>query len=271
MPIGGPTVAFMLLLLAAAPALFYMYVPRKFLLFTAAYPFIAYWLIWGGLALGADPGCRGDHRHRSDLPWRRADADQPPDPAWRARSGRLAALGLAYLLFQGAQELRFIAGSVGGEGLRVIPWALFWAASIFTYVFFIPMGLFVGYTIYQSAEDGGLVTLVTALLGIYVMLAYLLGPLAAGINSIIPIELQAVPSRDMGGYMLSMILGTVCVSLSIPLGHRAGAGAAVEHAADQGRLRGLHRIRPGCAPDHASLRGERDAGLFHAAGVELST
>ena len=30
--------------------------------------------------------------------------------------------------------------------------------------------------------------------------------------------LTAVPSRDMGGFMLNMILGVVCVSLSIPLG-----------------------------------------------------
>jgi len=30
--------------------------------------------------------------------------------------------------------------------------------------------------------------------------------------------LEAVPSRDLGGYMLNMMLGVTCVSLSIPLG-----------------------------------------------------
>jgi general L-amino acid transport system permease protein len=30
--------------------------------------------------------------------------------------------------------------------------------------------------------------------------------------------LQAVPSRDLGGFMLNMMLGVVCVSLSVPLG-----------------------------------------------------
>jgi general L-amino acid transport system permease protein len=30
--------------------------------------------------------------------------------------------------------------------------------------------------------------------------------------------LQAVPSRDLGGFMLNMMLGVTCVSLSIPLG-----------------------------------------------------
>ena len=42
--------------------------------------------------------------------------------------------------------------------------------------------------------------------------------MTAGLSFIAPIDLPAVPSRDMGGYMLSLILGTVCVSLSIPLG-----------------------------------------------------
>lgn len=32
------------------------------------------------------------------------------------------------------------------------------------------------------------------------------------------LALQAIPSRDLGGFMLNMILGTVCVSLSLPLG-----------------------------------------------------
>ena len=42
-----PTVAFVLLLFATAPVLFFD-LPRKLLLFTGVYPFIAYWLIWGG-------------------------------------------------------------------------------------------------------------------------------------------------------------------------------------------------------------------------------
>jgi len=32
------------------------------------------------------------------------------------------------------------------------------------------------------------------------------------------VALEAVPSRDMGGFMLNIILGTVCVSLSLPIG-----------------------------------------------------
>jgi general L-amino acid transport system permease protein len=40
------------------------------------------------------------------------------------------------------------------------------------------------------------------------------------IPSLLPnfLALEAVPSRDLGGFMLNMILGTVCVSLSLPIG-----------------------------------------------------
>jgi general L-amino acid transport system permease protein len=134
--------------------------------------------------------------------------------------GVISALGLAYLLYTGATELWFIAESVSaGEGvLSGLAGLIFKGLSIFTFVMFIPMGLFVGYAIFQSAEDGGLVTIVTALLCLYAMVALVLGPVSGWLNSIVPIELLAVPSRDMGGYMLCLILGTVCVSLSIPLG-----------------------------------------------------
>ncbi len=42
-----PTLAFVLMFIALAPVLFDS-VPRKLLIFTALFPFIAYWLIWGG-------------------------------------------------------------------------------------------------------------------------------------------------------------------------------------------------------------------------------
>ena len=45
-----PGLAFALLFVAAAPVLFFD-LPRKLLIFTALYPFLAYWLIWGGSIL----------------------------------------------------------------------------------------------------------------------------------------------------------------------------------------------------------------------------
>lgn len=43
-----PLVAFLLLLVALAPVLFSDWVPSRLLIFTALYPFLAVWLIWGG-------------------------------------------------------------------------------------------------------------------------------------------------------------------------------------------------------------------------------
>ncbi|PTX57190.1 general L-amino acid transport system permease protein [Litoreibacter ponti] len=213
-----PLVAFLVMLVAIAPVLFSKVFPRKMLILTALYPFLAFWLIWGGslwvpltiLAAIIVTGMIFKFVESLDVGARTILA---------AVVGAGAGAGLAYLLFTGAQELWFIAGSIGNATiLTLISSTLFMALSVFTYAMFIPMGIFVGYAIYNDAEDGGLVTIVTSLAAIYVMLAYLLGPVSGTLNSIIPIELQAVPSRDMGGYMLCMILGVVCVSLSIPLG-----------------------------------------------------
>ena len=213
-----PLLAFLVMLVAIAPVLFSQYVPRKLLLLTALYPFIAFWLIWGGslwtplMILAAIIGTGLVFRFVEGL-----NVDMRRILAGVIGAG--AAVGLAYLLYQGAKELWFISNSVGeGTIVSMISGLIFKAASIFMFVFFIPMGIFVGYAIYNDAEQGGLVTVVSALAALYVFVAFLAGPLANGVNSVIPIELEAVPSRDMGGYMLNMILGVICVSLSIPLG-----------------------------------------------------
>ena len=103
-----PRLAFILLIAAAMPALFYMYVPRKFLLGTALYPFIAYWLVWGGslwvplfiLVAIIATGFVFRFVESMDVDLRRMLA---------GAVGVLATFGLAYLLFLGAKELWFIS------------------------------------------------------------------------------------------------------------------------------------------------------------------
>jgi general L-amino acid transport system permease protein len=213
-----PVLAFVLLVACAMPALFAMYVPRKWLIATALYPFLAFWLIWGGtlwvpivvLAILFATAMVFRLVEGMDLSTRKILSGVV---------GVITGAGLAYLLLLGAQELWFIAGNlVGGGFVAGVAGYLFYAASLFTFVCFIPMGIFVGYAIYTSYEDGGLVTIVSTLMALYVMMSFLLAPIAGVLSSIVGLELLAVPSRDMGGYMLCMILGTVCVSLSIPLG-----------------------------------------------------
>ena len=130
-----PTLAFVLLFVAAAPVLFFD-LPRKLLIFTGLYPFIAFYLIWGGTI------------------W---------TPIF-ALLGVVVGYGVYARLVQNS----FATAFFGGIGAALVSWWL-----------------------------GGYLT-----------------ELLAPANP----ALEAVQSRDMGGFMLNMILGTVCVSLSLPIG-----------------------------------------------------
>ena len=130
-----PTLAFVLLFIAMAPVLFFD-LPRKLLIFTALYPFIAFYLIWGGTIL-------------SPL---------------LALAGFIVG-GLVYQRFVASS---FATGFFGGVIAAIIVWTIG------------------GWLIPDTASDNAM--------------------------------LQAVPSRDLGGFMLNMMLGVTCVSLSVPIG-----------------------------------------------------
>ncbi|WP_306113147.1 MULTISPECIES: amino acid ABC transporter permease [unclassified Roseovarius] len=130
-----PNVAFVLLFVAAAPVLFFD-LPRKLLIFTGLYPFIAYWLIWGGSALIPIVALLG-----------------------------ILGGGLVYKQFV---KTSFAAG--------------FFGAIVTAFVIWIVAGMLI--------------------------------PENASENAMLP----AVPSRDLGGFMLNMMLGVTCVSLSLPIG-----------------------------------------------------
>ncbi|MFP7671732.1 amino acid ABC transporter permease [Marivita sp. S0852] len=129
-----PTVAFFMLIVALAPVL-YPKAPRKLLIFTGLYPFIAFWLIWGGSIL---------------IPI-------------------VALIGFVagYSAFKQLDRQSFALGLGAGVVVTIITWWI-----------------------------GGFIT-----------------GAAPGLMA-----LEPVASRDMGGFMLNMILGTVCVSLSLPIG-----------------------------------------------------
>ncbi len=130
-----PSLAFLLLFVAVTPVLFFD-LPRKLLLFTAVYPFIAYWLIWGGTIL---------------VPI-------------------LALVGfvVGYFVYARFVKNSFAAGFFGGIAAAVVVWYIG------------------GLLIPAGASD-------TAMLA-------------------------SVPSRNLGGFMLNMMLGVTCVSLSVPIG-----------------------------------------------------
>ena len=130
-----PNLALLLLLFAAAPVLFFD-LPRKLLIFTGLYPFIAFWLIWGGTIL----------------------------------TPIVALLGVvaAYFVFNNYGKQNFALGFIGGFAAALLVWNVG------------------GFLIPESASD----------------------------NAFLP----AVESRNMGGFMLNLMLGVTCVSLSLPLG-----------------------------------------------------
>ncbi len=130
-----PALAFLLFFAAAAPVLFFK-LPRKLLLFTAVFPFLAYYLIWGGTIL-------------------------TPILA-------LAGVVAGYFVYQRLVSGSFAAGFFGAIVAAFVVWTIG------------------GFLIPENANDAAM--------------------------------LPAVPSRDLGGFMLNMMLGVTCVSLSVPLG-----------------------------------------------------
>ncbi|WP_108482907.1 amino acid ABC transporter permease [Oceaniglobus ichthyenteri] len=130
-----PSLAFILLFIAVAPLLFSKIFPRNLLILTAVYPFLAFYLIWGGSIL-------------------------IPIMA-------MVGFGAGYLVYSKLVTNSFAAGFFGGVAAAVVVWYL-----------------------------GGFIT--GAMPGF--------------------LALEPVASRDMGGFMLNMILGVICVSLSLPFG-----------------------------------------------------
>ncbi len=133
-----PILAFILLGAAIAPVLFDK-IPRKMLIFSAIYPFLGFWLVWGGSVWF--PIC----------------------------------VMLAFVIgYYSSVMLPAIIGSLGAViAAMILPliWWLFFA-----------------------------------------------GPVSEMLHAIVPIGLTQVASHQLGGFMLSILIGIVGVSLSLPIG-----------------------------------------------------
>ena len=129
-----PNLTVVLLLVALAPVLFRK-LPRQLLAFSLIYPFLAYWLIWGGTLL-------------------------VPVVAFLGFAGGV-------YCFRRFSANTFALGAIVGVIVASILWTL-------------------GGYLFEANENF--------------------------------LSLEAVPSRDMGGLMLNLLLGTIACSVSIPLG-----------------------------------------------------
>jgi general L-amino acid transport system permease protein len=130
-----PATAFVFMLVAIAPVLFFD-LPRKLLILTVLFPFVAYWLIWGGTI------------------WTPIFA--------------MVGFAVGYVVYARFVAQNFAMGFFGGIIAAAVTW-------------------------------------------------YISGFIVSALAPETPF-LMAVQSRDLGGYMLNMMLGITCVSLSIPLG-----------------------------------------------------
>ncbi len=172
-----PNLAFLLMLVAIAPVLFFD-LPRKLLIFTALYPFVAFWLIWGGTIL--------------------------------APLVALVGFVVAGVFFQIFGRSNFALGFFGAIVIALIVWSV---GSV---------------VIPEGASD----------------------------NALLP----AVPSRDLGGFMLNMMLGLTCVSLSVPL----GIALALGRQSDMPLIKGI------CVVFIEFVRGVPLITLLFVASVMLS-
>ncbi|WP_237072661.1 amino acid ABC transporter permease [Pseudaestuariivita rosea] len=178
-----PVLAFVLLFVAIAPVLF-SELPRKMLITTAIYPFAAFWLVWGG-------------------------------SLWVPVT-ILASLAIAYFAYSFVVNRSFFLGALSFLAVLILllfdPIAMLINAAEFGRNSLAFLG-------WQRAENA--LPWVTVMEQNYPWLMNIF-PLNAhvveGLSTISSVSLASVPSRELGGFMLNMILGTVCVSLSLPLG-----------------------------------------------------
>ncbi|WP_247744795.1 amino acid ABC transporter permease [Shimia sp. R11_0] len=181
-----PNLAFVLMLVAIAPVLFFD-LPRKLLIVTAVYPFVAFWLIWGG-------------------------------SMWVPVTV-FVALALAYSAYAVLAKESFAMSAFAFVGVVIVllmnplSWLLSLAGTMLS--LFTVEPIVVDVTFRTSVVVGGEETQSAFLLSnVFPLIQY---P-QEFLDWALPVSLPAVPSRDLGGFMLNLMLGVTCVSLSIPLG-----------------------------------------------------
>ncbi len=174
-----PILAFALLFVALAPVL-YPGVPRKVLWFTAIYPALAAWLLWGGSVWVPVMVMAGIAAVIVAI----ALVNARMGAIWASIAG-VAALCLIFL-----DPLSAILSLLGA------------IAGLFTQG---PVSLDFGVTIagnLYSASD------------IFPLLPHGIGIM----DYIAPIGIESIASDKFGGFLLSITIGVACISLSLPIG-----------------------------------------------------
>ena len=140
----------------------------------------------------------------------------PSDLYWRPNLALILLLaGLAPVLFDKLPRwMLLITVAVPFVG----PWLL-WGGS-----FWVPVTAFLGFVIgylvmrYLGEATSSLLGIIGGVLAAVIWWLLLAGPVAEGLESVIPLSIQSVQSRQFGGFMLAITLGITGIALSFPLG-----------------------------------------------------
>ncbi len=127
----------------------------------------------------------------------------------------LLLLGIAPVLFDNLpRKMLLITIAVPFVG----PWLL-WGGSVW-----VPIMVFLGFVIgimvnrFVGRMSGALVGIIVGVLAAVVWWLFLSGPAADLVQSIIPLSIEPVASRNFGGFMLAITLGITGIAMSFPLG-----------------------------------------------------
>ena len=139
----------------------------------------------------------------------------PRDFYWRPVAALLVFfVGIAPVLFDKLPRQMLIGTALA----PFIMYMLLWGGSIWGPIS-VGLGFVVGYFAFKLLTP--IASLAGTLGAIILPLIYwlfLAGPIAGAITAVAPIGLEFVPSKDFGGFTLSVIIGIAGILLSLPLG-----------------------------------------------------
>jgi general L-amino acid transport system permease protein len=187
-----PNLAFVLMLVAMLPILVPS-VPRKMLWFSVLFPFIGFWLIWGG-------------------------------SIWTPIMV-LVGLGLAGFAVVAASTSGALVAAVSG---LAIAWMIFgdpisFVLDLLGWVMALPamqpgIGFIFGVVPYPTLGVTAIELNPVVGGGAIRDILPVFGPAVAELDRLVPAAIQPVPSREFGGFLVSLVIGVTGISLSLPLG-----------------------------------------------------
>ncbi len=96
---------------------------------------------------------------------------------------------------------------------------LIWGGTIWGPVF-IALGFVLGAVAYQvlARSAGAIIAVTASILVPFIYWLFITGPLVSTVSGALPIGIEAVESKQLGGFMLAIIIGLAGIILSLPLG-----------------------------------------------------